>query len=85
VYQIRTFFYRLFLIKLEIKEGSNEKKLLRKISKIHEECINKFYIKYAGQKTKSVESLKRTTTVVTHAGGCYYIVNYLFYYIFKPI
>lgn len=33
--------------------------------------INKDYILYAGEKTKSVRSLKRTTTAIPHAGGYY--------------
>lgn len=31
--------------------------------------INKDYVAYAGEKTKSVRSLKRTTTLIPHAGG----------------
>jgi len=33
--------------------------------------INKDYIQYAGAKTKSVRNLKRTSTFIPHAGGCY--------------
>jgi len=33
--------------------------------------INKEYITYAGEKAKSVRSLRRTTTAIPHAGGYY--------------
>lgn len=33
--------------------------------------INKEYVSYAAQKAESVRSLKRTTTLIPHAGGCY--------------